>query len=121
MKRILEKLRSCRPDEMERAILNKAQRNAYLFLVGALFLWSMWESVQVYRTHQRLNLLPCLLLVGAVAVQSLTQAVLRRRAVQGDEDSWETGPMIRLVLLVCALACAVLTAAAAVVLMAVRV
>lgn len=110
-----------RPDEMERAILAKAQRNAYLFLALSLFLWSIYESVQVYRTRQRLNLMPCLLLIGAVAVQSLTQAVLKRRAVQGDGDSWETGPLARLVLLLALLACAVLALAAVVVLTAVRV
>ena len=33
-----------RPDEMERAILFKAQRNAYLFLTAALLVWSLAES-----------------------------------------------------------------------------
>ena len=41
MNRFWEKLRLRRPDEMERAILSQAQRNAYLFLVLALSVWSI--------------------------------------------------------------------------------
>lgn len=121
MKGFWKKLRAHRPDEMERAILFRAQRNAYGFLILSLLLWSMYESVQVYRLHQRLNLLPCLLLAGAAGIQSVTQLVLTRRAVQGDEDSWETGPFVKLVLFLGAAACAALALAAAVVLMAVRI
>lgn len=121
MRNFWKKLRTHRPDEMERAILFKAQRNAYFFLVAALVVWSFCESAQVYRTHQRLNLIPCLLLAGAVTIQSLTQAVLTRRAVQGDEDSWETGPLAKLALLLSALACAVLALATAAVLTAVKI
>ena len=40
MKQILGKLRFRKMDEMERHILFKAQRNAYLFLVTALIIWS---------------------------------------------------------------------------------
>ena len=64
MKRILGKLRFRKMDEMERHILFKAQRNAYLFLVTALIIWSFCESIQVYIHHSRLNLLPSLLHTG---------------------------------------------------------
>lgn len=43
MKGIWKRLGFRRPDEMERFILFKAQRNAYLFLVAALFLWTVYE------------------------------------------------------------------------------
>lgn len=121
MRRILKGLKLRRPDEMERHILFKAQRNAYLFLVAALAVWSFHESLRVYIHHSRLNLLPCLLLTAAVLIQSLTQLILTRRAVKDDEDSWETGPLVKLVLLLCAIAAAAVTAAAAVVLMSVRI
>ena len=45
MKRIFEKLGVRKMDEMERHILFKAQRNAYLFLVAALVIWSFYESI----------------------------------------------------------------------------
>ena len=121
MRSFWKKLRSHKPDEMERSILFRAQRNAYLFLAAALFLWSLYESWAVHVHHTRLNLLPCLLLVSAVMIQALTQALLTRRAVQDDEDSCETGPLVKLVLLACVIAALAVTAAAAVVLMGVRV
>lgn len=121
MRRILKGLKLHRPDEMERHILFKAQRNAYLFLVAALVIWSFCESLRVYIHHSRLNLLPCLLLTAAVLIQYLSQLILTRRAVKDDEDSWETGPLVKLVVLSCAIAAAAVTAAAAVALMSVRV
>lgn len=121
MKRIFEKLGFRKMDEMERYILFKAQRNAYLFLVAALVIWSFYESIQVYIHHSRLNLLPCLLLTAAALIQSFSQLALTRGAVKDDEDSYETGPLFKLVLLACVAAAVAVTAAAAVVLMGVRV
>nr|WP_325252141.1 hypothetical protein [uncultured Oscillibacter sp.] len=120
MKQILGKLRFRKMDEMERHILFKAQRNAYLFLVTALIIWSFCESIQVYIHHSRLNLLPSLLLTAAVLIQSFTQMILSRNAVKDDEDSCETGPLMKLILLACAAAALAATAGAAVVLMGVR-
>ena len=113
MKRIFEKLGLHKMDEMEQHILFKAQRNAYLFLVIALMVWSFYESAQVYLHHSRLNLLPSLLLTAAVLIQSFSQLVLRRNAVKDDEDSCETGPLVKLVLLACVIAALAVTAAAA--------
>ena len=61
------------------------------------------------------------LLTAAVLIQSFSQLVLRRNAVKDDEDSCETGPLVKLVLLACVIAALAVTAAAAVVLMGVRV
>ncbi len=107
------------PDEMERHILAKAQRSAYLFLIASLFLWTMYESIQVYLRHTRPNLLPCLLLTGAALVQSFSQLILTRGAVK-DDDSCETAPLARLIVLSCAAAGVLAAAVAAVVLLAVR-
>lgn len=119
MKGIWKRLGFRRPDEMERFILFKAQRNAYLFLIAALFLWTVYESCRVYIHHSRLNLMPCLLLVGASLIQGFSQLVMTRSAVKDDDDSYETGPLVRIVVLACA-AGGVLAAAAALVLMGVR-
>ena len=53
-----------RPDEMERSILFKAQRNAYLFLTAALLVWSLAESWGVYARRDPLNLLPMAFLLN---------------------------------------------------------
>lgn len=109
-----------RPDEMERSILFKAQRIAYLFLVASLFLWSLYESCQVYLGRGGLDLMPCLLLVGAALIQSFSQLILTRRAVKDDEDSCETGPLARLVVLACAAGGVLAAVAAAFVLLGMR-
>ena len=106
-------------DEMERYILLKSQRSAYLFLMTALIVWTFWESIQVYRFHTRLNPLPCLLLGCAALIQAVTQLALTRNAVKDDEDSRETGPLLGLVVLILAAGGIAATAAAAVLLMGV--
>lgn len=121
MKEFLKKLGFRSPDEMERAILFKSQRNAYLFLAAALFIWSFYESFQVYSRHSRLNLLPCLLLTAAVVIQTLSQIIMTRNAVKDDEDSYETGPLLKIIVLVCVVVSIIATAAASVVLMGVSV
>ena len=120
MKGIWKRLGFRRPDEMERFILFKAQRNAYLFLIAALFLWTVYESCRVYIHHSRLNLMPGLLLVGASLIQGFSQLVMTRSAVKDDDDSYETGPRVGSVGLACAAAGVLAAAAAALVLMGVR-
>lgn len=121
MNRFWKKLGLRKPDEMERFILFRAQRNAYLFLVAALLCWSLYESCRVYIHHSRLNLLPCLLLIAAALIQSFSQLVLTRNAVKDDEDSCETGPLARMVVLACAAAGVLAAAVTAVVILGVRV
>ena len=121
MSKFRKKLKLRKPDEMERFILFQAQRNAYLFLVIALACWSLYESCRVFVCHSRLNLLPSLLLAAAALIQSFSQLILTRNAVKDDEDSYETGPLARIVVLACAAAGVLAAAAAAVTIMGVRV
>ncbi len=121
MNRFWKKLGLRKPDEMERFILFRAQRNAYLFLVAALLCWSLYESCRVYIHHSRLNLLPCLLLIAAALIQSFSQLVLTRNAVKDDEDSCETGPLARMVVLACAAAGVLAAAVTAIAILGVRV
>ena len=120
MKRIFRKLGLRKMDEMERHIAFRAQRNAYMFLLAALTAWSFYESWRVYAYHTRLDPLPCLLLAAACLIQSFSQLVMARNAVKDDEDSDETAPLLRIVVLACAVACVTVTVGAAVVLMGVR-
>lgn len=108
-------------DEMEKAILFKAQRNAYLFLAASLLLWSLYNSFRVYRYHERLRLLPGLLLVSAVLIQIFSQLLMARSAVKDDEESFETAPLVRIILFICVVTVIIATAGAAIVLMGVRV
>lgn len=121
MKEIWQKLHLRKADEMERFILFKAQRNAYYFLLFSLLIWSLYESYQVFAYHGRLNLLPCLLLVAAVNIQSFSQLILTRNAVKDDEDSYETGPLAKIVLLICVVVSIVATGVAVILMMGVRI
>ena len=120
MKKLQDLLGLHKPDEMERYILAKSQRNAYIFLALALMLWSFYESYKVYAHGSRLNPFPCLLLGGAVLVQGFSQLALARRAVKDNEDSLETGPLIRIIILVCVIVCIIATAGAALLLLGAR-
>lgn len=121
MKKFLKKLGFHAPDEMERAILFKAQRNAYIFLMIALLAWSLYESWRVYAQRGGINLLPCLLLVAAAVIQTLSQLIMTHNAVKDDEDSYETEPLVKLALLLCVLFSVIATAAAALLFMGARV
>lgn len=121
MKKFLKKLGFHDPDEMERAILFKAQRNSYVFLMLALLAWSLYESWKVYTEHGRINMLPCFLLVTAAGIQSLSQLIMTHNAVKDDEDSYETGPIIRIALLICVAFSIIATVTAAIILLGARV
>ena len=121
MKRFWKKAGSNGPDEMEKAILFKAQRNAYLFLVAALLLLSLYKSFRVYRYHKRFDLLPALLLIAAVLIQIFSQLLMTRNAVKDDEESFETAPLVRIIFFICIVTVIIATAGAAIMLMGVRV
>lgn len=109
------------PDEMERQHNARAQINAYYFLVVALLIWSLFQSITVYSGGSRLNLLPCLLLVGACLVQTFSRLILQRNAVRDDSDSFVTSPLIRIVLLAAVLFTVLVTLVAFLVVGGVRV
>lgn len=121
MKNFLKNLGFHKMDEMERYIAFRAQRNAYLFLVVALVVWTFAESWRVYAYHTRLNLLPCMLLAVSSLVQTFSQLIMTRNAVKDDEDSYETAPLLKLVVLACVVAGVIVTVGAALILMSVRI
>lgn len=102
MKQILQRLGFRKIDEMEQYIIFKSQRNAYLFLIAVLFIWSLYESYKVYVYHGRLNLFPCLLLVTACLIQTFSQLILMRNAVKDDDESFMNGPLVKIIVLSCA-------------------
>ena len=101
MKKWLRRFQSQHLDEMARQHNYQSQQAAYYFLITALLVWTVYESISVYIYHAKLNLLPCLLLVIASLIQTFTRLILTRRAIKDDEDSYITAPLIRIVLLAC--------------------
>lgn len=121
MQKIWQKIKIKKIDEMGKFILYKAQRNAYFFLIIALLLWSFYESYRVYAFHDRLNIVPCFLLTGAVLIQTFSQLILTRWAVKDDEDSFITEPLIKIVTLLAVVIAIIATGVAAVLIMGVPV
>jgi len=121
VKKFLKKLGIHKPDEMERYIIFRAQRNSYIFLMISLLIWSFYESYQVYARHTRLNLMPCMLLVAAAVIQGFSQLIMTRSAVKDDEDSFETVPLLKIIILVCVVSSVIITVGTAFLFMGVRV
>ena len=120
MRKILKRLGFHKPDEMERYIVFKAQRNSYLFLIVALSVWSFFESCKVYAHHTRLNLLPCMLLMAAAVIQSFSQLIMTRNAVKDDEDSYETAPLLKMIILLCGVVGIIATVITTIIFMSVK-
>lgn len=121
MKKILKRLGFHSADEMERAFLFKAQRNAYIFLVISLVAWSLYESYKVYVYHSRLNPFPCFLLIVTLAVQTLSQFIMTHRATKDEEAPCTTGATGKVLVLLCVIVSIMATIGAAIVFMGARV
>ena len=109
MNKLLKKLGFRKMDEMEQHIAFKAQRNALIFLLIALFIWSLYESYKVYVYHTTLTLFPCFLLIAASSIQTFSQLVMTRNAVKDDEDSFITTPLLKIIIFICVFVSIVIT------------
>lgn len=86
MKRLFEKLGFHKMDEMEKDIALKSQRNALIYVIAALFIWSMYEFYHSITQQVDLNKFPCLLFITTAWMQAISQLILKRRAVKGDSE-----------------------------------
>lgn len=85
-------------DEMEKDIALKAQRIALIYALLALAIWSFYESFKVYtQQYTSLNLAPSFLLVTTSLVLIISQLVLQKRVVKGDDEYKDTTPIIKII------------------------
>lgn len=120
MKKFFNKLGFRKMDEMEQQIAFKAQRNALAFLLISLFVWTLYESYKVYVFHTSLNLFPCFLLVAASSIQTISQLIMTRNVVKDDEDSFETTPLLKVIIWVCVVVGVIVTIGTAIIIMGVK-
>ncbi len=120
MKNFFRKLGFRKMDEMEQHIAFKAQRNALLFLIIALFIWTIYEAYKVFTYDTMLNPLPCFLLAGSSCVQLFSQLIMARNAVKDDDESFITSPLFKIIILVGVIVGIIATAVAAIMFMGVR-
>lgn len=97
MKSFFLKLGFRKMDEMEKDIALKAQRNALIYILLALAIWSLYESFKVYTQHTSINTVPSFLLVTTSFVLILSQLVLKKRVVKGDDEYKETTSLLNII------------------------
>ncbi len=97
MKSFFSKLGFRKMDEMEKDIALKAQRNALIYVLLVLVTWSFYESFKVYTQHTPLNSAPSFLLVTTSLVLILSQLVLQKRVVKGDDEYKDTTPILKII------------------------
>lgn len=98
MKLFFSKLGFRKMDEMEKDISLKAQRNALIYVLLALAIWSFYESFKVYTQHTSLNSVPSFLLVTTSFVLILSQLVFQKRAVKGDDEYKDATPILKIII-----------------------
>ena len=97
MKSFFSKLGFRKMDEMEKDIALKAQRNALIYVLLVLAIWSFYESFKVYTQHTSLNSVPSFLLVTTSSVLILSQLVLQKRAVKVDDEYKDATPIFKII------------------------
>lgn len=100
MKGIIQILGFHKMDEMEKYIAAKARRNAYLFLVSALAVWTFYEGIQGLIRRTNLNILPCMLLAASALIQMASRLIMTRNAVQEEDESNEMKPLVQTILFI---------------------
>lgn len=96
MKRFLKKISFHKMDEMERYYTYRSQRNAYVFLIFSLAVWSILEGGRGILEAKRIQPLPAILLGSASLIQLFSKLIFTRNAVKGDDESFEMEPFRKL-------------------------
>ena len=100
MKQLFEKLGFHKMDEMDKVIAQKAQRNALIYVIVALLVWSFYESYKVYTQNTPINLAPCFLLVSTCLVLNFSQLFFQKQAVKDDDEYKDENPFWKIVLII---------------------
>lgn len=98
MKSLFFKLGFRKMDEMEKNIALKAQRNALIYVLLALAVWSLYESFKAYTQHTSANSIPSFLLVTTSLVQIFSQLVLQKRVIKGDDEYKDDNPLLKIII-----------------------
>lgn len=121
MKKFFNKLGFRKMDEMEQHIAFKAQRNALIFLLVALFVWTIYEACGTILYDTMLNPIPCFLLATASSIQLCSQLVMARNAVKDDENYVGTSPLVKTIICICVIVGIIITFGAVMLIMGVGV
>lgn len=87
-----------RPDEMEKHIQLRSESWGFRAAVWALIFWTLIHLVQVRTSGVRPNPVPSMILAFAMAVQSFSQIIIKRRMVAGDEEYREANRLLQAIM-----------------------
>lgn len=73
-------------DEMERIIKLRSEAMSFKISMLLMVVWTLYEAYTALTTGERLNILPSLVVTVSCAVQSLCEAVIKRRMIRGDDE-----------------------------------
>lgn len=81
-------------DEMDRDIQLRAEEWGYKTVLLALCSWTILNVYQSLTNHIKLDMLPCLILCLTICVQTLSQMIMKRKMVAGDEEYKEPNKLL---------------------------
>ena len=98
MKKVLGWMKANLPDEMDRIIRLKSIQWTWLYSVGFLIVWMLYESYIANQNNVRVNTIPGLLLVSQILILMVSQLIYRIRLTNGeDEEQRSTGKKAKII------------------------
>ncbi len=73
-------------DEMDRKIRLCSEEIAYRFIILVMSIWTIYNCMQTIVKGAEYNILPGLIVCGAVSVQSFSQMYIKQKMIDGDEE-----------------------------------
>ena len=81
-------------DEMDRKIQLRAEQISYRVMLLILSVWTLYNCWQTLANGEKFNLFPGLLVCLADSVQSVSQMVMKRKMIDGDDEYHEPNKLI---------------------------
>ena len=95
-------------DEMDRKIKLLAQEISYRIMLLVLSIWMLYNCWQTLANGEKYNLLPGLILCLAVCIQSVSEMVIKRKIIEGENEYRKFNELIWGILVGCLVVASIL-------------
>jgi uncharacterized membrane protein len=98
-------------DEMDRNVKLRSESLGFKVAQVCLAIWGLFESWQTLSAggQNGFNILPAMLLVVLVCVQSFSEMIMKRRMISGDDEYKEPNKFLRIVVAAVVIAAVVIS------------
>ncbi|PWM15678.1 MAG: hypothetical protein DBX49_03235 [Clostridia bacterium] len=96
-------------DEMERNIQLRSEEVGYKVALIILNLWTIYNIFQNIVNGEKFNIVPVLITCCCLCAQSISQAVIKRKIIAGDEEYREPNKVLWIAISIIALAGIIIT------------